>query len=82
MTQYAATHTINYYLAVEVAPRAFVAETGNVLTRTSATKWGGFGGMEIVEYTGPGVVEVSALQLSKAQSASARELADIAEINW
>jgi hypothetical protein len=79
MATMAATHTINGFLAVEVAPRAFVGSTGELVTRTSATKWGGGEGMEILPYTGPGTVEVSAELQAEAEFQSARELASIAE---
>ncbi|AVP41855.1 hypothetical protein SEA_JSQUARED_3 [Mycobacterium phage Jsquared] len=70
MAQMQATHTIEGYLAVEVAPRAFVAENGHVLTRLSATKWGGGEGLEILNYSGPGTVEVTDEKLAEAQRAS------------
>ncbi|ATN92135.1 hypothetical protein SEA_TIPSYTHETREX_3 [Mycobacterium phage TipsytheTRex] len=70
MAQMQATHTIEGFLAVEVAPRAFVAENGHVLTRLSATKWGGGEGLEILNYEGPGTVEVSDEKLAEAQRAS------------
>ncbi|WP_326546473.1 hypothetical protein QGN32_23085 [Mycolicibacterium sp. ND9-15] len=55
---------------MEVAPRAFVAENGHVMTRLSATKWGGGEGLEILDYSGPGTVEVSDEKLAEAQRAS------------
>ncbi|QGJ87730.1 hypothetical protein SEA_LEOGANIA_3 [Mycobacterium phage Leogania] len=79
MTQMKATHTINGFLAVEVAPRAFVGSTGELVTRTSATKWGGFEGMEIIDYDGDGTVEVSDEKRAEAEFQSARELASLAE---
>ena len=54
MAQMQATHTIEGLLTVEVAPGAFVAENGHVMTRLSATKWGGGEGLEILDYSGPG----------------------------
>ncbi|AIW02900.1 hypothetical protein KIY87_gp04 [Mycobacterium phage Malec] len=79
MTQMQATHTINGVLAVEVAPRAFVGAGGELVTRTSATKWGGFEGMEILEYSGDETVEVSDALKAEAEFQSARELASLAE---
>lgn len=70
MAQMQATHTIEGHLAVEVAPRAFVAENGHVLTRLSATKWGGGEGLEILDYSGAGTVEVTDEKLAEAQRAS------------
>lgn len=78
MARLKGTHTLEGFLAVEAAPRAFVVENGHLLTRTSATKWGGCEGLEILEYSGSDTVEVSAEQLAEAQRLSARELADIA----
>jgi hypothetical protein len=77
----AATHTINGCLAVEVAPRAFVVSEGELVTRTSATKWGGGDGMEILEYSGDGTVEVTAELYAEAEFQSAREFASIAELS-
>lgn len=74
-----ATHTVEGLLAVEVAPRAFVVESGQILTRTSATKCGGWEGLEIGEYSGSGTVEVSDEQLAAAERVSALEVASIAE---
>lgn len=51
-----------------------------MLTRTSATKWGGFEGLEILPYSGTGTVEVSGEQFAEAECQSARELASIAEL--
>lgn len=65
-----ATHTINEYLAVEAAPNAFVVETGNVVTRLGASKWGG-NGLPIVEYTGTDTVEVSPELQAEADRQSA-----------
>ena len=69
-----ATHTVEGLLAVEVAPRAFVVESGQILTRTSATKCGGWEGLEIGEYSGSGTVEVSDEQLAAAERVSALEV--------
>ncbi|AGK85965.1 hypothetical protein SEA_POMAR16_3 [Mycobacterium phage Pomar16] len=74
-----ATHTIEGFLAVETHPRAFVAENGHVITRLSATKWGGWEGLEILEYSGDGQVEVSDEQLAEAEHASQVEAQIIAE---
>lgn len=73
MAQMQATHTIEGLLTVEVAPGAFVAENGHVMTRLSATKWGGGEGLEILDYSGPGTVEVSDEKLAEAQRASEAE---------
>ena len=79
MAQMQATHTIEGYLAVEVAPRAFVAENGHILSRTSATKWGGSEGLEILGYSGPGTVEVNDEQSAEAVRVSELEAQMIAE---
>jgi hypothetical protein len=70
MAQMAATHTVEEYLAVEVFPEVFVVENGHLLTRTSATKWGGWEGLDIQEYQGPGTVEVTDDQLAEAERVS------------
>jgi hypothetical protein len=44
----------------------------------SATKWGGGGGLEILEYSGPATVEVSDEQMAFAEQVSAVEAAIIA----
>ena len=73
MTTVAATHTIEGYLAAEVAPNAYVVENGQVVSKTSLSKWGGLGGLELFPYSGPGTVDVNPDQQALAEEASAVE---------
>lgn len=40
-------------------PRTFVVESGHLIASLSATKWGGWKGLEILDYSGIGITEVS-----------------------
>ncbi|ASZ75171.1 hypothetical protein PBI_MISSWHITE_3 [Mycobacterium phage MissWhite] len=70
MAQMPATHTINGFLARELAPTVFVAENGHLISRLSATKWGGGEGLPIEEYSGPGTVEVTEEKIAEAERAA------------
>lgn len=71
MALHPTTHTIEGILAVEVLPHAFVTAEGDVIGRIGATKWGGWEGLEILEYDGPETtVEVDELAYARAERVS------------
>ena len=81
MTSMTATHTVEELLAVEAAPYVFVLENGLVMTRTAATKWGDGTGLDILEYTGSGTVEVDEEAMSRCIRLSDRHVETMALIN-
>ena len=81
MTAMTATHAIKGLLAVEAAPWVFVLENGLVMTRTAATKWGDGPGLDILEYTGSGTVEVDEDSMARCIRLSDRHVETIALIN-